>query len=104
MKLQGPTGCKIPLAPRQRFAAFTLLELLVVVAIIGLLAGVTVPAIRGMVQGKTLSSGHRQLTDDLNRARQEALRLRTTVYVVFAPTNVWQTRMALDAQDRKSVV
>ena len=104
MKLQGPTGCRIPLAPRQRFAAFTLLELLVVVAIIGLLAGVTVPAIRGMVQGKTLSSGHRQLTDDLNRARQEALRLRTTVYVVFAPTNVWQTRMALDAQIESMVV
>jgi len=50
------------------------------------------------VQGKTLSSGHRQLTDDLNRARQEALRLRTTVYVVFAPTNVWQSRLALDTQ------
>jgi prepilin-type N-terminal cleavage/methylation domain-containing protein len=98
MKLPGILGRTVPLAPRQRIAAFTLLELLVVVAVIGLLAGITVPAIRGMVQGKTLSSGHRQLTDDLNRARQEALRLRTTVYVVFAPTNVWQTRMALDAQ------
>jgi len=100
MKPQGLTGSTKPLAPRQRFAAsaFTLLELLVVVAVIGLLAGITAPAIRGMVQGKTLSSGHRQLTDDLNRARQEALRLRTTVYVVFAPTNVWQSRLSLDTQ------
>jgi hypothetical protein len=73
-------------------------------AIIGLLAGVTVPAIRGMVQGTTLSRGHRQLTDALNRARQEALRLRTTVYMVFAPTNVWQTRMALDAQIESMIV
>ncbi len=98
MKLSGILGRTIPLAPRQRIAAFTLLELLVVVAVIGLLAGITAPSIRGMVQGKTLSSGHRQLTDDLNRARQEALRLRTTVYVVFAPTNVWQTRLSLDTQ------
>lgn len=70
MKLSGILGRTIPLAPRQRIAAFTLLELLVVVAVIGLLAGITAPSIRGMVQGKTLSSGHRQLTDDLNRARQ----------------------------------
>jgi prepilin-type N-terminal cleavage/methylation domain-containing protein len=100
MKLPGPTGRSTSPAPRRRIAApaFTLLELLVVVAVIGLLAGITAPAIRGMVQGKTLASGHRQLTDDLNRARQEALRLRTTVYVVFAPTNVWQTRLSLDAQ------
>ena len=56
------------------------------------------------MQGKTLASGHRQLTDDLNRARQEALRLRTTVYVVFAPTNVWQSRLALDAQIESMIV
>ena len=98
MKLQGPSGCPVPAAEARPFGAFTLLELLVVVAVIGLLAGITAPAIRGMVQGKTLASGHRQLTDDLNRARQEALRLRTTVYVVFAPTNVWQSRPALDAE------
>jgi hypothetical protein len=76
----------------------------VVVAVIGLLAGVTVPAIRGMVQGKTVASGHRQLSDDLNRARQEALRLRTTVYVVFAPTNVWVARPELDSQVEAMIV
>jgi prepilin-type N-terminal cleavage/methylation domain-containing protein len=87
------------IAIRSRMSrAFTLLELLVVVAIIGLIAGITAPAIKGMSQGKTLSSGHQQLTDDLNRARQEALRLRTTVYVVFAPTNVWQARARLDQE------
>ena len=98
MKRQGPIGCTVPAAKARRAGAFTLLELLVVVAVIGLLAGITAPALRGMLQGKTLASGHRQLTDDLNRARQEAIRLRTTVYVVFAPTNVWQSRLALDAQ------
>jgi prepilin-type N-terminal cleavage/methylation domain-containing protein len=78
--------------------AFTLLELLVVVAIIGVLAGIMAPAIKGMSQGKTLTSGQQQLLDDLNRARREALRLRTTVYVVFAPTNVWVAKPQLDAE------
>jgi prepilin-type N-terminal cleavage/methylation domain-containing protein len=78
--------------------AFSLLELMVVVSIIGLLAAVSVPAIKGMVQGKTLANGHQQLTDDLNRARQEALRLRSTVYVVFAPTNIWTAFPSLQQQ------
>ena len=104
MKPQGSPGCTDPAAPSRRSGAFTLLELLVVVAVIGLLAGVTVPAIRGMVQGKTVASGHRQLSDDLNRARQEALRLRTTVYVVFAPTNVWVARPELDSQVEAMIV
>lgn len=75
-----------------------MLEMMVVVAIIGLLAAIAAPAIKGMSQSKTLSSGQQQLLDDLNRARREALRLRTTVYVVFAPTNVWQVKSRLDGQ------
>jgi prepilin-type N-terminal cleavage/methylation domain-containing protein len=77
---------------------FTLLEMLIVVAIIGVLAALTVPAIRGMSAGRTVASGHQQFVDDLNRARQEAIKRRTTVYVVFPPTNLWPSLPQLEAQ------
>ncbi|MSU31332.1 MAG: prepilin-type N-terminal cleavage/methylation domain-containing protein [Pedosphaera sp.] len=92
------TLSEITVVRPRKVRAFSLLELMVVVSIIGLLAAISVPAIKGMSQRKTLSSGHQQLTDDLNRARQEALRMRTTVYVVFAPTNIWLAGPSLEQQ------
>jgi prepilin-type N-terminal cleavage/methylation domain-containing protein len=65
--------------------AFTLLEMLVVVAIIGMLAAVSVPAIRALTQTNTLAAGHRQLLDDLAYARQLAVSGRRVVYLVLAP-------------------
>lgn len=65
--------------------AFTLLELLVVVAIIGMLAAVSVPAIRALTQTNTLAAGHRQLLDDLALARQLAVSGRRVVCLVLAP-------------------
>jgi prepilin-type N-terminal cleavage/methylation domain-containing protein len=69
--------------------AFTLLELLVVIAILGLLAGLTVPVLRNFSKSDATISGSRQLVDGLARARQMAMSQRTTVYMVFIPTNFW---------------
>jgi len=64
---------------------FTLLELLVVLAIIGLLAAVTLPAMKGMRQSNALAAANRQLLDDLAGARQRAIKDGTVVMVVFVP-------------------
>jgi prepilin-type N-terminal cleavage/methylation domain-containing protein len=66
-----------------RCRGFTLIELLVVIAIIALIAGLAAPAFKTKSMG--LDAGHRQLSDDLNRARLLAISTRSTVYMLFVP-------------------
>ena len=68
---------------------FTLIELLVVISILGLLAALSVPAIKNIGAGNTTAGSARQLLDDVGRARQLAISQRVTVYMVFVPTNFW---------------
>lgn len=68
---------------------FTLLEMLVVIAIMGILAAIAVPAIRNLSRANGNITASRQLLDDIGRARQLAMSRRTTIYMVFVPTNFW---------------
>lgn len=69
--------------------AFTLVELLVVISILGLLAALSIPALKNLGKSNQAISASRQLLDDVGRARQIAISQRTTVYMVFVPTNFW---------------
>ena len=68
---------------------FTLIELLAVLAIIGLIAALSLPALKGLGKSNSLTTTSRQLLDDLSHARQLALKNRSTVYMVFVPGDIW---------------
>jgi len=70
-------------------SAFTLLELLVVISILGILAALTVPVLKNFGKSDATLGASRQLLDGVARARQLAMSDRTTVYMVFVPTNFW---------------
>jgi prepilin-type N-terminal cleavage/methylation domain-containing protein len=75
-----------PVTPR---AAFTLIELLTVVAIIALIAALVGPVVSHFRKGDTTLSATRQLLNDVGLARRMAISQRTTVYMIFVPTNFW---------------
>jgi prepilin-type N-terminal cleavage/methylation domain-containing protein len=74
--------------PRTTHHAFTLLELLTVIAIMGIIAAIALPALRSLKPNAKVAAT-RQLLDAVGRARQLALSQRTTVYMVFVTTNFW---------------
>lgn len=53
--------------------AFSLVELLIVILIIGIVAGFAVPAVQGMLRGSLMSQASNQLVDAMALARQTAL-------------------------------
>ena len=78
----------------------------VVIVIIGILATISLPAIKGMSKSNSTMAANRQLLDDLGYARQRAIADHTDVYVVFVPPNVWQINPnspGLSASDRVSL-
>jgi prepilin-type N-terminal cleavage/methylation domain-containing protein len=67
--------------------AFTIVELLVVISLMGLIAALAVPALKNLGKSNVQTSAVRQLLDDIGRARQLAMSQHTTVYMVFVSTN-----------------
>jgi prepilin-type N-terminal cleavage/methylation domain-containing protein len=69
-------------------AAFTLIEMLVVIAIIAVLVGIALPNLKGLREGSEIDTASRQLIQDLSLARARAINGRSTVAVVFIPWSI----------------
>jgi prepilin-type N-terminal cleavage/methylation domain-containing protein len=68
--------------------AFTMIEMLGVMAIIAIVIALSVPAMIGIGTAQGLTVGSRQLLDDMNLARQTAINNRASVYVLFVPPHL----------------
>ena len=63
--------------------AFTLVELLAVIAIIGIMIAVMIPLFSGMGKGSKMTAAVTQLKTTMSLARQHAITKREMTYVVF---------------------
>jgi prepilin-type N-terminal cleavage/methylation domain-containing protein len=87
--------------------AFTLIELLTVLAIIGLITAVALPSLKGLMKSNALNAATRQLLDDVAYARQKAMNDHTKVYIVFIPPAFWMgpnflTANTIDSSSKQS--
>ena len=54
-----------------------------------MLAALAVPALKNFGRADAMTAATQQMLNDVARARQLAISQRTTVYMVFVPTNFW---------------
>jgi prepilin-type N-terminal cleavage/methylation domain-containing protein len=82
--------------------AFTLIEMLMVIAIIAAITVIGLPSLRGLGRSNVVTSATQQLVDDLMLARHKAIVNRTTVHVVFVPSSIKNSPApaALSQRDR----
>lgn len=105
MNCRPTTTClkKFPGLFRRRLFAFTLIEMLLVITIIGLLAVIGLPHVVGWGASNSMTAATRQMMDDLSYARLKAISSRTTVYVVFVPPYIVEPGF-IKPQDSKEAV
>ena len=81
---------------RPKALAFTLVEMLVVIAIAGVLMSIALPGIKKLRRQDPLSLGAQQMLDDLEWARIHAMARGADVYMVFFP--LWSQTAVIPVQ------
>lgn len=69
-------------------SAFTLVEMLTVIVIIGIILSIGIPGMRGITSANKMAAANRQLLDDISSARLRAINSRSSVFMVFVPPEI----------------
>ncbi len=71
---------------RQRISGFSLIEMMVAVAVLAILASLAAPAYQGMIAGNQVTATTNEILELLSTAQAEARNRQTTVNVTIAST------------------
>ena len=77
---------------RKHTLGLTLVELVITIAVAGILAGLAIPSFRDMIQNNRMASHANELVSSLNLARSEAVKRGTKVKIIAtgnSSTNEW---------------
>lgn len=80
--------------------AFTLLELVTVVVILGVMSAIAIPRFGDFSHNMSLDAADRQIRVDIERARRRAIESGTSVTVAFLPAQERYAISALPSIDR----
>ena len=78
-------------------AGFTLIELMVVVAIIGISLSIAIPQLSSISQNATLGAAARELYGQLQRAKMDAIKRNETVAIAISSSNPYSYTVFVDS-------
>ena len=87
--------------PINKSTGFTLLELMIIIAVMGILSAIAIPAFTSMLPGMRLNGAARTVMGDLMAARMKAVKLNQKTKVFF--DNDHQYRICNDANNDGTV-
>jgi len=89
---------------RQRISGFSLIEMMVAIAVLAILASVAAPAYQGMIAGNQVSATTNEILELLATAQAEARNRQTSVNLTIASTTDGQKLSIAPAGDNSNVL
>ncbi|MDD4274812.1 MAG: GspH/FimT family pseudopilin [Desulfobacter postgatei] len=87
-KIRFSFGCSFPRnrsCPKSMEAGFTMIEMMIVVAIIAILSALAFPSLSTLIPRNRTKAAARDLKNDIQKAKLEAIKQNTDCLVVFTP-------------------